>query len=106
MNVDPRQDQCVTINSIASENIGRKCSAQTPEKEAEVLSYIFAPAKNLILVRFAGLTTAYEHNVAKMNPSIQTMKIENPANVKDVITTILGRVRKYHNNSNSIYCLR
>ncbi len=83
-------DAFVKINGLGSEKLTQICGSQDQEKS---INYVFASANHVIFVGLKGPSLAFEHNLEKFNQSLQTIKIDRPTDIKDVISGFYGRVR-------------
>ena len=76
-------DSFVKINGMNSEKITQECGTLGEEQS---ISYIFATGKDVIFIGLKGIRPAFDHNLEKFNQSLQTIKIDKPKNIENVIS--------------------
>ena len=78
-------DSFVKINGMNSEKVTQECGTHGEEQS---ISYIFASGKNVIFIGLKGIRLAFDHNLEKFKQSLQTLKIDKPVNIENVISDL------------------
>jgi hypothetical protein len=81
-------DSFVKINGMNSEKISQECGTLGEQKST---SYIFASGKNVIFIGLKGIRPAFDHNLEKFKQSLQTIKIDKPTDIENVISELYVR---------------
>ena len=78
-------DSFVNINGMNSEKITQECGTHGEEQS---ISYIFASGKDVIFIVLKCIRLAFDHNLEKFKQSLQTIKIDKPKNIENVISEL------------------
>jgi hypothetical protein len=76
-------DKFVKINGMKSEKLTGVCRSHGEEK---TVSYSFASSKNIIFVGLKGSGLTFDNNLKKFKQSVQTVKINNPRDIEDILS--------------------
>jgi hypothetical protein len=76
-------DSFVKINGANSEKIAERCGLHGQEKS---IIYIFSSGKKVIFIGLKGIDSAFNHNLQKFEKSLQTIKIDAPTDIENVIS--------------------